>query len=259
MELVDTHVQPDGLRDADLETLARLGVARVVVCADDGAVERRGGSAAAWLRHFEHLLTTEAARLRRHGLRPLFALGVHPAHAPWHGFEELMHRLPAFLSDPAAVALGSLGLRTLDERERFVLTRQLELAAGLRRPVVVSAPAGATVREVRGLVQVLRGAGLPPSSVLVERASRAAVKLLRACGFHVALDPCPGRLQAEEVVALVRSQGPEGFVLASHAGEGAADLLAVPGLAAQLEDAGLSAEVVARVGRDNALRFFGRA
>jgi predicted metal-dependent TIM-barrel fold hydrolase len=257
--LVDGHVHADGLRDVDLETLARFGVEQVLVCAHDGALPRPSAATAVdWLTQFDRLLSVELPRFRRHGLRPLFALGIHPASAPWHGLEALLHRLPHYLSHPAVVAVGSLGLRHYDEREQFVLGRQLELAAELRRPVLVSAPVRDPFRVVQKLVLQTRQAGIPADRVLIERVIPPTLPLLRACGFSIALEPSPGRLSLEEIVRAVQHFGPDRFVLSSHAGEGAADPLAVPMVASTLVDAGLSPAVIERVASANLLRFLRR-
>lgn len=256
--LVDAHVHADGLGDEDLETLVRFGVERVLVCAHDGLVDRGEPTAAAWVRQFERLLGPESIRLRKHGLRPLFALGVHPSHAPWRGLEELFHALPTFLSDPSVVAIGTLGLKSGDDRERDLLTRQLELARDLRRPALVAAPPLAPEAGLRPLANLVLATGLDPARVLVEHLTPTMVNPLRAFGFTLALEVSPGRLSEADAVGLVRRYGPRGFVLTSHAGEGAANMLAVPMLAARLVDAGLSRDVVLRVARDNALRFLGR-
>jgi len=259
-DLVDAHVHPEGLSNADLDTLARFGVRRVLACAHDGAPDRRGvySTAPGWLRHWERLLGPEAARMRRHGLRPMFALGVAPGHAPWHGLEELLHKLPDFLSNPAAVAIGTLALSGAGERERTVLRRQLDLAADLRRPVIVAAPPLRPAGGSRALAAMLRSGDLPPERILVEHATASTLRVLLACGFAVALEPSPGRLTAEAAVEFVRRHGPERLVVTSHAGDAGADLLAVPGFVARLRDAGLSRAVTRRVARDNALRFLGR-
>jgi hypothetical protein len=255
---IDAHVHADGLRDADLDTLAAFGVEQVILCAHDGAIERPGDSARPWLEHWDALLGREGPRFRRHGVRPLFAFGVHPAHAPWRGFDELLHKLPQYLSDPAAVALGALGLKDGTPREQQVLARQLELAGELRRPVIVSSSPLDPVRGPRALARALVAAGVAPERVLVEHATVAALPTLSALGWNVALEPASGRLEAAQVVRIIQRFGAERFVLTSHAGEGPADLLAVPGMAARLVDAGLPEGVVARVARENALRFVGR-
>ena len=258
--LFDCHVHADGLRDADLSTLARFGLEQVLVCAHDGAIPRADKATARdWLAQFERLLTVEAARFRRHGLRPLFALGVHPTAAPWHGLEEVLQKLPVFLSEPAVVAIGVLGLRDLGVREHYVLRRQLELAAELRRPVVVAAPVRAPLRGLRALLDALRSTELPADRALIENVTPRGLALADACGHFVALEASSGRLTSQQIVAAVRANGGRRFVLTSHAGDGAADLLAVPSLASTLQDAGLSRSIVARIGRENALRFLGRA
>lgn len=257
-DFLDAHVHADGLRDCDLETLARFGVRTVVVCAHDGAIERGEPTAKAWLAQFDRLFDVEATRFRAHGIRALFAVGIHPAHAPWHGLDELLHRLPAYLSQPSAVAVGSLGLKTGSEREVHVLTRQLELARDLRRPVYVSGPPLDPAGGLKSLVSLLLASGIAHDRILVGHVTLAMLPLLRAWPFAIALEPSEGRLPPGDVVAAIRRHGPGRFVLTSHAGEGSADLLAVPQIAARLRAAGLSDDVVCRVARDNALRLLGR-
>lgn len=257
--LVDAHVHGDGLRDADLDTLAHFGVEQAIVCSHDGAIDRFAPSADDWLRQFDRLIDREALRFRRYGVRALLAFGIHPAHAPRRGFELLLDRLPGYLSHPAAVAIGGLGLKSQQPWERYVLTRQLELAATLRRPVIVSAPPLGPGRGMRPLIRLLQESAIEPERILVETVTAATFPLLRECGFTISLEPAFGRLDVGEVVRLVRRFGSERVVLSSHAGDGSADLLAVPGLAAMLENAGLSDAVINRVARENALRFLGRA
>jgi predicted metal-dependent TIM-barrel fold hydrolase len=257
--LIDGHVQAEGLRDVDLETLARFGLEQVLVCSHDGGLPRPDKPTVRdWLSHYERLLTFHAARFKRHGLRPLFALGIHPAAAPWIGLEELLHKLPLYLSDPAVVAVGALGLRHFDEQEAYVLRRQLELAVELRRPVLVSGPVREPTKGIRKLVALLKEVEMPPSQVLVEQPTRASLPLLRACGLFVALESSPGRLSVLDISRNIRAFGAERSVLTSHAGEGAANLLAVPMLVERLSEDGLSEAVIARLARENLLRFLRR-
>lgn len=258
LSLIDAHVHADGLSDADIALLASFGVEQVLVCAHDGAIERLEPTVDGWVAQFERLLGHEAARFRRHGVRALFALGVHPAHAPVRGLERLLHLLPGYLSHPAVVAIGALGFKTGDARERWVLGRQLEMAETLRRPALVSAPPLDPDGGLRPLAALLHEHRLPASRILVERLTARHVLLLRELGFYMALEPSPGRLSMAEIESMVKRHGPERFVLSSHAGDGAANVLAVPQTAAALSHAGLSDAVVERLGRRNLLRFIGR-
>ena len=104
---VDLHLHAEGVSDADLTTLAYFGLRAAVTCSNDaGAL-----SAADVRRHWDGLVSLQAARLKAAGVRPLIALAVHPARIPWHGVDDLLHRLPRYFDDPRVVALGELGLQ----------------------------------------------------------------------------------------------------------------------------------------------------
>src|SRR5262249_6772163 len=133
---VDLHLHAEGLSDADLATLAFFGLSAALTCAHDAGATR----SEELRRHWDELVSRQAQRLKAAGIRPLVALGVHPARIPWHGLEALLHELPRYFDDPRVVALGELGLQEGGEREEDVLTRQLALSLALRRPVVVHTP-----------------------------------------------------------------------------------------------------------------------
>src|SRR5438094_4269447 len=86
---VDLHLHAEGLSDADLTTLAFFGLSAALTCAHDA-----GASSSEDLRrHWDELVSLQAARLKGAGIRPLVALGVHPARIPWHGVDALLHEL----------------------------------------------------------------------------------------------------------------------------------------------------------------------
>jgi predicted metal-dependent TIM-barrel fold hydrolase len=66
------------------------------------------------------------------------------------------------------------------------------------------------------------------------------------------------RLSVLDISRNIRAFGAERSVLTSHAGEGAANLLAVPMLVERLSEDGLSEAVIARLARENLLRFLRR-
>jgi predicted metal-dependent TIM-barrel fold hydrolase len=61
----------------------------------------------------------------------------------------------------------------------------------------------------------------------------------------------------EEAARTVRELGPEGIALASHAGDGLGDLLAIPRAADRMSRLGLSDAVIRRVCGRNALAALG--
>src|SRR5256885_15284771 len=149
---VDLHLHAEGVSDADLTTLAWFGLRAAVTCASDAGAS----SAEEVRRHWDGLVTVQADRLRAAGIRPWVALAVHPARIPWHGVDDLLHRLPRYFDDPRVVALGELGLHEGGKREEEVLTRQLQLAARLRRPAIVHTPAKDKLARTRRVLALLQ-------------------------------------------------------------------------------------------------------
>ena len=255
-ELVDLHLHAEGLSDADLTTLAFFGLRAALTCAHDAA----GSATTEGLRrHWDELVSVQAPRLKAAGIRPLVALGVHPARIPWHGLDALLADLPRYFDDPRVVALGELGLHNGGEREEEVLVRQLALSLEVRRPVLVHTPSTEKLARTRRLIAVLREARMPPSRVLIDHVNEETFPLVRACGYWVGLTLQPGGLEAKAAAELLRRHGAEGVVLTSDIGEGPSDLLALPRAADALAQAGLSLELRRRALFENPLQFLGLA
>src|SRR5438105_8877969 len=252
---VDLHLHAEGVSDADLTTLAYFGLRAAVTCSNDaGAL-----SAADVRRHWDGLVSLQAARLKAAGVRPLIALAVHPARIPWHGVDDLLHRLPRYFDDPRVVALGELGLHEGGEREEELLARQLELSLALRKPVIVHTPGQAKLPVTRRLLAVLRESRLPPAPVLVDHVTEETFLLVRACGHFAGLTLQPGLLEPDDAARLLSRNGAEGVVLTSDIGEGASDLLALPRAAEALREAGLSDALARRALSGGPLPFLGLA
>src|SRR6267142_1760173 len=188
---VDLHLHAEGISDADLTTLAGFGLRAAVTCANDA-----GASSAVELRrHWDGLVTVQVERLRAAGIRPWVALAVHPARIPWHGVDDLLHRLPRYFDDPRVVALGELGLHEGGEREEELLARQLELSLALRKPVIVHTPGQGKLAVTRRLLAVLRESRLTPARVLVDHVTEETFLLVRGCGHFAGLTLQPGLLE----------------------------------------------------------------
>jgi predicted metal-dependent TIM-barrel fold hydrolase len=252
--LFDALLYPASLRAGDLEDLRFFGVGGALACADAGTP-----SAPDVARAWAGLAGTVLRRMRRAGVAGYAAVGVHPLRIPRRGLEALLAELPEHLGRPRVVALGPVGVEEGGRREEEVFARQLALAAELRRPVVVHTPSRDKERLTRRALAVLREAEVDPSRVLVAGADARTVRMIRACGHVAGLSLAEGRREAplDEAVRLVRALGSDGLALASSAGDGAGDLLALPRAAARLAKAGLSPAVIRRVCGENVRRLLG--
>lgn len=249
--MFDVHLHPSGLSDADLETLKFFGLEQALVPAGRAAAP----SVEAVLAEFDDVLEEQLPRLEKAGIRAVAAFGVHPLSLPRRGLPELLQRLPQYLSDRRAVAVGAIGLKRGTPPELDAFEQQLALARRLMLNVIVWTPAESRDAVTKQTLNVLRGSGLEPSRVLVDGADAKTVRLIRECGHFAGLTLHPDCLTPETATALVRKLGPERLVLDTAAGEGASDLLGLARCEHLLEKAGLSNAVVRAVTQQNAVRF----
>jgi predicted metal-dependent TIM-barrel fold hydrolase len=250
-EFVDLLLHADGIPAQDLATLSYFGLKAAVTCARDTGA----GSAGELRKHWDELVSKQTQRLKAAGIRPLVALGLHPARIPWHGVDELLHRLPHYFDDPKVVALGELGLQDGGPREADILSRQLQLAARLRKPVIIHTPDRDKLARTRRILTLVRESPLEPADVLIDHVSAETFPLVHGLGCWAGLTLQPDGFTPVAAAALVAKHGAERVVLTSDIGEGASDLLALPKAAEALRAAGLSDDVVRRLMSEGPLAF----
>jgi hypothetical protein len=251
--LFDAFLHGGGLAPRDVADLRYFGVAGALcVLPGDGPP-----AAPALRRAWTGLVDGEVPLLRRRGLGAFAAVSIPPARIPARGREALLAELPEWLSRRGVAAIGPVGPGAGTPREEEILARQLELACELRRPVLLVVRGRDAARLARRALAAIRESGLPPERVLLDGAGAAAVRTVRALGCVTVLPLSTGRGGVEAAVRVVRELGPEGIALASHAGGGMGDLLALPRAADRLGRAGLSDAVIRRVCGRNALSALG--
>jgi hypothetical protein len=251
----DAHLAGASLSARDVDDLRFFGVVGALVPLAGGPP---AGTAASLRRDWEALWRA-VGRLRRAGLGAFAALSIPPGRIPPRGTEALLAELPDWLSRGRVAAIGPVGPGSGTAREEEILARQLEMARELRRPVLVAIPARGPLRAVRRAVDLVRESGVDPARVLVDGAGAQGVRVLRSVGCCAVLSLSAGRGAIDDAAALVRTLGPEGIALASHAGEGLGDLLALPRAADRMARLGLSDAVIRRVCGRNALDALGIA
>jgi predicted metal-dependent TIM-barrel fold hydrolase len=253
----DAALEPAGLTAGDLEQLVHFGV-RAALARPAPTPRPRDASelAARW----EELLEVALPRLSKAGIESFALLGIPAETTPTRGFETALHRLVPLLGRRRGAAIGPVGLGavgTLDEAgSEHALRRHLEVAQEVNRPLVVQLAGPSPRSALQRLLELLDDGDADPTRVLIEGAGRLTLRILRERGYTVALRPQHRRLSAAAAAELVSRHGSEGLLLASGAGSGHGDLLAVPKVVSEMEAHGLTAAVVRRVAFGNAATFF---
>jgi predicted metal-dependent TIM-barrel fold hydrolase len=246
--MFDVHLHPEGLTDADLQTLSVFGLTHALLPAHPLLATP---TEKALLAQFQELTGPQRQRCARAGITAWAALGIHPRAIPRRGTEAVLSALPAWLQSGKARAVGPTGLYLDTEDERELLLAHAQLARRLRVPLLVTTPVAEHERRTRRTLELLRAAKVPRGLVVVDGVNGRTLPLVRALGYRAALSLHPDGPGADRAVALCRRHGSTGLLLASHAGDGASDLLALPRAHALLQRAGLSA-LASRVTQRNA-------
>ncbi len=110
-------------------------------------------------------------------------------------------------------------------------------------------------RPLQPFLTILDAGDAGHDRLLLLGPSRKVFRVLREVDRWQALRVGPRGLSPEAAAELVSGFGSERIVVASGAGRGGADLLALPKLAQELEERGLAGAVARRVLRENAAAF----
>ncbi len=246
----DAELHPEGLSENDLDDLVHFGLAAALAAPLWDEAPR---SADDLVRRWERLVERELPRLERHGVRAFAALGLPPG-APRLGLERAVHRLAAAFSERRVVALGPVELGRGGAADAHLVERQLELAREVGRPLIARLPLNAR-RPLQPFLTILDAGDAGHDRLLLLGPSRKVFRVLREVDRWQALRVGPRGLSPEAAAELVSGFGSERIVVASGAGRGGADLLALPKLAQELEERGLAGAVARRVLRENAAAF----
>ncbi len=251
--LFDADILPAGLSRGEAIELVHFDVRAALV---RPALRPRPHDAAALVALWEEFLERDAPLLGGQGIEPFVVLGVPPDAMPERGLALAFHRLAPLLGRRRVVAVGPAGLWGAGGAEEHALRRHVELSRETNRPLVVHLGRRAPAAGLERLLCVLGEEEADPARVLIVGPGAPSFRVLREHGFPVALRPAAGRLSVGQVADLVNLNGSEGILLASGAGGGHGDLLAVPKVLAAMKTLGMPRSALRRVAARNAAAFF---
>jgi predicted metal-dependent TIM-barrel fold hydrolase len=130
-QVIDSHVHLDHIQTAHPERIQWMRIRSImpISWAFALAVESR--------EQLEAYLQNQAEMIRRfnaEGLKCFFLSGIHPRNIPpdLRG-EDVSEMLSPFLDDPLCLGIGEIGLETGSQREKEILSAQLDLRGTVRK------------------------------------------------------------------------------------------------------------------------------
>lgn len=259
MRIVDPHIHMYARTTDDYEKMALAGIESVVDPAFWlGSARHYAGT---FYDYFEHLLGYEAERAAQYGITHHCALSVNPREANDLALaNEVLERLPEFLSRPGCVAVGEIGFDRITEAEEEIFRKQLRLAGERRMPVLIHTPHQYKRVGVERILKILADEAVDENLIVVDHNTEETMPLFAGTRVWRALTVYPvTKLSPERAVNIVRQYGVDRLLVNSSADWGPSDVLSVPRVAHLLLRQGFPREEVERLVFWNPLQFFGQS
>ena len=259
MRYVDPHIHMYTRTTDDYEQMALAGIEAVVDPAFWlGSARHYAGT---FYDYFEHLLGYEAERAAQYGIRHHCALSVNPREANDLALaNEVLERLPEFLSRPNCVAVGEIGFDRITEAEEEVLRKQLRMANERRMPMLVHTPHQYKRIGVERILRIIVDEGIEQRLVIIDHNTEETMPLFAGLEVWVGLTVYPvTKLSPERAANIVRQYGVERLLVNSSADWGPSDVLSVPRVATLLTRLGFPREEIERLVFWNPVRFFAQS
>jgi len=221
----DAQLRSDTRPDDDLRNLAYFGTTHAVITGNpDVAVQ----TADELVRYLREIATTERSRLERMGIRTYTGLGILPQQRPRRTHHEFWRELPRLLAVDGVVAVGEIGVWRDQTPQWDLFCRQVELAATLNLPIIITPPTDLRVNMTFKMMKRLDELGFPPNRVVFNHAEIRTLETILVEGYFASLTVGAYHLDAQTARELAHAnrQYKDRIMLNSGLREGLADILA---------------------------------
>jgi predicted metal-dependent TIM-barrel fold hydrolase len=211
--------------------------------------------------YFEHLLGFEAERAAMYNISHHCTLSVNPREANDLALaNEVLERLPEYLSRPRCIAIGEVGFDRQTEAEEEIFRKQVRLARDRDLLLLVHTPHQYKRLGVERTLRILADEGMPQRRVLVDHNTEETMPLFAGTEYYVGLTVYPvTKLSPERAVNIARQYGLDRLIVNSSADWGPSDVLSVPKVAHQMLKNGFSRDEVERLVWANPIGFYSQS
>jgi len=211
--------------------------------------------------YFEHLLGYEAERAAMYNISHHCTLSVNPREANDLALaNEVLERLPDFLSRPHCIAIGEVGFDRQTEAEEEVFRKQARLARDRDMLLLVHTPHQYKRLGVERTLKILADEGVEQRRVLVDHNTEETMPLFAGTEYFVGLTVYPvTKLSPERAVNIARQYGLDRLIVNSSADWGPSDVLSVPKVARLMLKTGFSQDEAERLVWENPIRFYSQS
>ena len=248
--IVDAHLHADCRPVEDFKKMKMAGVDAIVSCAYDPLEMNRSNVS---FEHFNRIVNTEAKRVESEGIKLYCAVGVHPRAIPCD-YEKVLEGLPEYLHKDYVIAVGEIGLESLNQLEQEVFVEQLKLADENDYNVIVHTPRS-NKKEVTQKIVELIDEYINPRLVQLDHIDFSIVDDVIDKKYTLGITVQPLKMSTEDTVKMLDEYGYNKFVLDSDISYAPSNPMSLPETKHELEKMGVSKNSIDKVMFENVLHF----
>lgn len=248
--IIDAHLHADCRPVEDFKNMRIAGVNAIVSCAYDPLDMNKSNVS---FEHFNRIVYRESKRVTNEGIKLYCAVGVHPRAIP-SDYEKVIEKLPEYMEKDNVIAVGEIGLESLDETQQEVFVNQLKLADENGYNVIVHTPR-TNKAEVTGKIVELLDENIRPELVQLDHIDFSIVDGVVDKKYTLGITVQPLKMSTEDTVKMLDEYGYDKFVLDSDISYAPSNPMSLPETKHELEKMGVNKNSIDKVMFKNVLRF----
>lgn len=248
--IIDAHLHADCRPVEDFKNMKIAGVNAIVSCAYDPLEMNKSNVS---FEHFNRIVYREVKRVENEGIKLFCAVGVHPRAIP-QDYEKVIERLPEYMKEDNVIAIGEIGLESLDNLEEKVFVEQLKLADENGYNVIVHTPRSNKSEVTRKIVELL-DENIKPELVQLDHIDFSIVDSVIDKNYTLGITVQPLKMSTNDTVKMLNEYGFDKFVLDSDISYAPSNPLSLPETKHELEKDGFNKKSIDKVMYKNVLKF----
>ena len=259
MRFIDAHLHTDMIEDKQLQKLVMMGMEAAIVPSPHMFLASKDADSV--LLMWERFLGMEATTATTLGYELFTSLSV-----PFFGVnhadaETCLARMPEFLLDDKAVAIGEIGLDTGTQFEQDLFREHLRIAKAHDVPVILHtpirlAPQGEQVLPM--VLDIIKQEGFPVKRCVFDHASEPSLDWRAGTGGMIGLSVCWDKMPPEPAAQYVidNPDKRDQIIINSELGGEGNDYFMVPRVILAMKLFGLDKATIDKVCWQNPKEFF---